>query len=325
MTPHEFRLATPCDDAELRELCALPVPGSWVDLSYRREPNYFASLSEPGDQVLCGRYRGSELVAVALRCPRTLWVHGQPKRCAYLGGLRIHPEYQGRSLLFAGTALLHKLHEQDPLDESLVTIVEGNALPRRLLVERPHRGWPRYHLTGKLYTLALRTRAGSLPRPSEQARRFVEEHGRTREYFPVHVTGSEPQHWFMHDGVAGCLRDFSATRQTVVARYRVGLGWLAPLLRLPRPGQLVRGAYLGYWASDGVRVKAFAEWLQQGLALAAHHGFEWLYLGLLGNDPYLPTALRFPHRLYRSELFRVRYEGTPEPLRRPVSVELAWL
>ena len=43
-------------------------------------------------------------------------------------------------------------------------------------------------------------------------------------------------------------------------------------------------------------------------------GLDWLYLGLCEDDPYLRVARRFRHRLYRSQVFRVRYQGQPSPM-----------
>lgn len=47
------------------------------------------------------------------------------------------------------------------------------------------------------------------------------------------------------------------------------------------------------------------------LGLAHARRMDWLYLGLSEKDPHLASARRFPHRLYRSQVFRVRYQGQP--------------
>ena len=326
---NEFRLAGPEDEAELRQLSALPVPGRWIDLSYQRQPNYFAGLSSPHDQVLLGRLGGQALAAVAVRSTPQLLVSGRPQRRGYLGGLRVDPRYQGRNLLAEGFALLRRLHEADPVDEYLATIVEGNELARRLLVERARPSWPRFHAAGVLCTLALRTRAGRAESCAEgQALRRVQEWGGNRPFFPsepLQVEG-ERRWWLEHQGVVGALRDLSATRQTVVARYRGWLRWLRPFLRLPRTGSAIRGGYAGFWCSDGHRPQAFQGWLRQMLALARRAGLDWLYLGIMESDPYLAVARRFRHRLYRSQVFRVRYQGLPEALPEGAPyLELAWL
>ena len=335
---NEFRLARPEDEAELRALSSLPIPGQWLDLSYQRRPNFFHGLARPQDQVLLGRTQG-QLGAMAVRSLPHLHVAGEPTPMGYLGGLRIHPRFQGRALLFEGFELLRQLHADGQTEEYLATVVEGNRLAEQLLVRKSRPSWPRFHPAGRLYTLALETRVGSAPLCSEsRALEFVCEHGRKRNFFPcqaVHCAG-EQWAWLDYEGVVGAVRDLSACRQTVVQAYRGPLRWLRPLYNLvarlrrrptlPPPGGAIRGAYLGYWCSDGYRPQAFGGWLQRALQWAHGAGLQWLYLGLLESDPYLPVALRFRHRLYHSHLYRVRYQGLPRPLTpAPGYVELAWL
>lgn len=338
---NEFRLAHPGDEAELRQLSALPIPGQWLDLSYQRNPNFFQGLSHPGDQVLLGRYQAGPLAAMAVRSLLQLYVAGKPTPMGYLGSLRVDPRHQGRALLFEGFHLLRSLHQDGQAQEYLATVVEGNRLAHQLLVGKARPSWPRFHPAGTLYTLALETfpsQPAALPIESSRALDFLQEHGPSRNFFPCQTpqTVGETRIWIEHEGVVGALRDLSACRQTVVDRYHGPLRWLRPLYNfwarwrgrpgLPPRGGQIRGAYLGYWSSDGTRPHAFGGWLQRALQLAHSTGLQWLYLGLLDSDPYLSVGRAFPHRLYRSQLYRVRYQGLPEPLdERPPYLELAWL
>lgn len=323
---NDFRLARPEDRADLEKLSALPVPGRWIDLSYRR------SFAESREQVLLGRTSSGELAALALRSLPTVWHRGSPQRVGYLGGLRVDPRFQGRNLLAEGFALLRRLHEADPVEEYLATIVEGNQLARRLLVERARSSWPRFFPSGVLCTLALETRTFACqPGPAPQWR------CRT-DYFP-YETPEEPgerRWWLDHEGVTGCLRDLSRTRHTGVASYHGPLRWLRPAYNLwqrlwkrpllPPPGGLLTGGYAGFVCSDGFRPRAFEGWLRRMLGVAHARGMDWLYLGLSESDAYLPLARRFRHRLYRSQVFRVRYQGEPAPLNEGTPyLELAWL
>ncbi|MBX3171337.1 MAG: hypothetical protein KF760_28265 [Candidatus Eremiobacteraeota bacterium] len=323
---NDFRLARPEDRADLEALSALPVPGRWIDLSYRR------CFQDCREQVLLGRTQTGEMAALALRSLPLLWRRGTPQRLGYLGGLRVDPRFQGRNLLAEGFALLRRLHEADPVEEYLATIVEGNQLARRLLVERARPSWPRFFPSGVLCTLALETRAFPfqvVSAPDGQCQ---------REYFPCETPeeAGERRWWVQHEGVIGCLRDLSRTRQTRVAGYHGALRWLRPLFNLwqklwkrpllPASGSLLKGGYAGFVCSDGYRPRAFEQWLPGMLGMARAQGMDWLYLGLCESDPYLPIARRFRHRLYRSQVFRVRYQGQPAPLNEGAPyLELAWL
>jgi hypothetical protein len=328
---NDFRLAGPDDFSELSALSALPVPGQWVDLSYARR---FQGVRE---QILLGRSQ-DQLAAMALRGTAQLWRDGRPQRLGYLGGLRVDPRFQGRNLLAEGFALLRRLHEQDPVEEYLATIVEGNRIARSLLVEGARSSWPRFFASGVLCTLALETRPFSAEATPRQQALACLEWGRRREFFPTEPSDEpgERRTWLEHEGVVGALRDQSFSRQTLVSGYHGCLRWLRPLFnlwqqlwgrpRLPAPGAALRGGYVGYLCSDGLRPAAFGSWLRKMLGLAHSQGLDWLYLGLCEDDPYLRVARRFRHRLYRSQVFRVRYQGQPIPLAEGSPyLELAWL
>jgi hypothetical protein len=327
---HDFRLATRADDADLRELTALPVPGDWIELSYRRDPDFFAALS-PSDQVLLGRYHADQLAATAVRGRRSLYVNGAAQQVGYLGGLRIAPRFQGKNLLFDGFRLLRTLHEQDPLSEYLTTIVEGNALPRALLVQRSRPAWPTYHIHGTLLTLALETTPGPLPETSEAPEGFLRQHGPTRHFFPSHTRPQLP--WISAGGAVAALRDLSSVRQTVVHRYHGALRWARPLVNacarllrrppFPAPGSPLPGAFISYWCTDGYRPAAFCRLLTSLSHLAYDRGFRWLYFGIMADDPHVEDALRFRHRLYKSAVYRVSYAALGPLDARPSYLELA--
>lgn len=328
---NEFRLAQAGDYEDMTRLSSLPVAGDWVDLSYPR------SFQHSRDQLLIGRSQ-NQLAAMAVRATPWLWRSGRPRRLGYLGGLRIASNLQGRNLLAEGFALLRRLQEQDPVEEYLATIVEGNRLARQLLVERARPGWPRFHPAGVLCTLALETRPlNTRSTPHEQALACL-EWGRGCEFFPCEPLqeAGERRLWLEQDGVVGALRDLSFSRQTRVHAYHGALAWLRPLYNLwqkvwrrptlPPPGSAIRGGYLGYLCSDGYRPASFGKWLRSMLGLGHSLGLHWLYLGLLESNPYLQIARSFRHRLYRSEVFRVRYQGQPAPVPQGQPyLELAWL
>jgi len=335
---NEFRLGRREDERELRALSALTVPGHWLDLSYQRNPDYFLGLSQPDDQVLVGRYQGGALAGMAVRSLPQLYVQHRPQTVGYLGGLRIHPDFQGRFLLFEGFRLLHQLHQDGRTEEYLATVVEGNRVAEQLLVHKSRRGWPTFHPAGRLHTLALETLPGrAFPISPASAGEFLTRFGPRRDYFPCqpHSMAGEKRLWVMHQGLVGAIRNLAGCRQTLVQRYRGPLRWLWPVYNLaakalgrpplPAPGLSVRGAYLGYWCSDGLRLGAFEAWLGKCLTTARFMGMDRLYLGLMEDDPYLPVARRFRHRLYTSQVFRVRYQGQPLSRPDPIHIEVAWL
>ena len=320
------------DDPELRALCRVPIPGDWVDLAYPRESDFFHSLTSPEDQVLIGRKldrdgREGALVALGVRSFWDVYVDGRPTQVSYLSSLRIPPEHQGGFWLWKGLRALLGLMRDGRAPICLSTLVEGNALAQALLVEKARRDWPRFAPQGAALTLALRVGRryplrGSVGRPCPR------EWGRARDGFPVVSELTHPferRWWLSTDHAMAALRDCRPCRQTVVSRYHLPFG-LARALRLPPAGGSLEGAFVGYWClAPGARPGHFRELLEGLLELARRDGLSWLYLGLLGDDPWLPVALRYPHRLYRSHLYSVHLPESHERGWRPGYLELAHL
>ncbi|RPJ52646.1 MAG: hypothetical protein EHM24_34035 [Acidobacteria bacterium] len=164
----EVRLARESDDADIRALLrATPVEGRVV-LTYEREPDYFLGCSTIGPRVqtLVARQRATgDLVALACRAVRPLWVNGVIQEVGYLGHLRVSPRYRGRSLVQRGFRLLGTLDRDSSLPGYLTTIVEGNSEAFGVLVRRPRPGMPCYRERARVCTLVIPTRAGGPARP----------------------------------------------------------------------------------------------------------------------------------------------------------------
>jgi hypothetical protein len=315
-----FRLAVPADEPALRELCAVPIPGDWIDLSFQREPDFASGLHSPEDQVLVG-LASEQLVAVAVRSLRTVYVDGQPCAVDFLHSLRVRPGYQGQFLLWRGFRLLQGLGVRAPM--SFATISEGNATAEEVLVRKRRSHWPRFEFQSRLWTLALEVgRSYPLRGQETDAAPPQLDWGRARQFFPVGLSQAhERRRWLVTDRGVAALRDARPSRQTVVAQYRRPLsqlrlvfnGWARLCGRpgLPAVGQSLAGAYAGYWClAPGARDCDFRDLLEGLLELARRDGLHWLYLGLLEDDPWLALARTYRHRAYHSRLYRVG-EGGP--------------
>ena len=91
MTRYQFELATPADDQAIRRVMAeTPMIGS-VTVSFQREPSFFEAndvLGRDWQAVVCRDTKQDEIVGVATRSVRPLYVNGIPRRIGYLSGLR---------------------------------------------------------------------------------------------------------------------------------------------------------------------------------------------------------------------------------------------
>jgi len=346
----EVRLAGASDEPDIRALLrATPVEGRVV-LSYEREPDYFLGCSTMGPRVdtFVARHRTTgDLVALACRAVRPLWVNGVVRDVGYLGHLRVSPRYRGRSLVQRGFRLLGSLDRDASLPGYLTTIVEGNAEALGILVRRPRPGLPAYRERARLCTLVIPTRAGRPPRAGgieltdggtfdlHQVVEHLRRVGPSRQFFPAYhradfipgaplTRGFDPRNFIVaanQGAIAGVLGvwDQSAFKQVVVRGYRGMTARVRPLVALaaralgypppPRAPARLRIACASFLAVGDDRAETFDALLRGALGRARQLGSDYLTLALADSDPLLPAARAFRHRLYVSRLFTVDWRG----------------
>jgi hypothetical protein len=338
-------LATQSDDPDIRRLLAAnPIPGQ-ITLAYEREPDYFLGCGPMGHfcQVVVGRHRANdELVGLACRATRPMFVNGQIEEVGYLSQLRIAQDYQGMWLVQTGYRYLGQLHADGRVAGYLTTIIEGNTQAIGILVEKARKSLPSYREIQRLCTLALILRRPKpLPAsPYELSRgskrelgaivEFLRTSGPAKQFYPLYTEadfenssitlGFQLEDFILawHKGrLAGVigLWDQSAYKQTVVKSYHGRLSRLRPLYNaglrligarpLTAPGCQIRFAYASFICTAENDPEIFKLLLQALYNLAATRGYAYLMVGLAHNDPLLAVARRYLHLLYASRLYTV--------------------
>ncbi|MEP7340387.1 MAG: hypothetical protein ABI977_21835 [Acidobacteriota bacterium] len=345
----QIDLARQDDDAAIRRLLATnAVPGR-VTVTYEREPNYFAGCATMGRscQVLVARQPAGiqafrQIVGVACRATRPIFVNGEEVNLGYLGQLRIDEAARGRWLVSRGFRFLKQLHEDDPVPAYLMSVIEENREAFGVLVERRRPGFPIFRDLGRLFTLALalmpskRAKAETLSNcvinqacqedlPDIVA--FLRQYGAARQFFPAYREedfGGDATHDFSvedffiarcHSEIAGVigLWDQSSYKQTRVRGYA---GWLrrarpvynvvAKLLarpQLPSLGEKISYAYASFVCIADDDPEVFSALLQRIYGEAAERGYSYLMIGFDERDPLLKIARSYSHIAYRSRIF----------------------
>ena len=351
MSGIQIDLATPEDDASIRALLRQePMPGQ-ISLSYQREPSFFSSCAVTGDDcsVLVARSENSrEIVALATRSTRRVFVNGHPQRLGYLSQLRIASRYRGQWLLSRGFARLKELHQADPLPAYLVSIVAGNPQATGVLVHRRRPSFPIFHPVAEFRTLALRPRHANpklpvgisihpaTPSQLEEIAQFLSKHGPNRQFFPQTTAeslsklaqyGLTPQDILVArraGEIAGILAlwDQSAYKQTILHSYSGWLSKLRPLVNLagpllalptlPAPGQMLKSASAAFLCIAQDDPQIFHSLLRSQLTGAHSRGLGSLLLGLDLRDPLLPQALRYRPVVYSSRIYLAEYPAEPQ-------------
>jgi hypothetical protein len=360
--------ADPRDDASIRRLVKRqPVPGR-ITVAFEREPDFSLGCAVTGDdcRILVARTaEDGEVVGVACRSARHVFVNGREQRLGYLGQLRVDERFRGRWLVSRGFSLLRQLHDVDPVPAYLISIIGGNPEATAVLVEKRRKSFPSFHEVADYCTLAIDAHRPKAPLvcdacispadPNQLAEvaDFLRTHGKRRQFFPVwneealhNLTALGLRTKDLRTarrgkeivGVIG-LWDQSAYKQTVVRGYS---GWLkaaAPLWNssagwfgrsaLPRPGEKLLSAYAGLICVANDDAAVFGGLLREIYNLASLRGFSYLLVGLDARDPFLPVAKAYAHVFYPSRFYLAEWSDgghLHEQLdRRPVSVDAATL
>lgn len=343
-----YSTATRTDAAEIADLLRRADLGGWVRLSLARDPDPFAAdfgLGTPHAFILARDTRTSRLAGVCEVSVRDVWLKGNPARLAYLGALRIDPDYRHRvAILVGGFERVGELLREAELPRlGFTAITDDNASARRLLTAGLPR-LPAYLPAVRLVTLALATASRHrLRAPISTADKgewpkiaaFLRDALRARPLAPVwhsHMWDDAERHGGAAPAFAvtraagsitGCIAmwDQRAAKQTVVRGYSGVIGaarplanLALPLLRLPTlppAGTALDQIFLSHFAVATDEPAARLALIEAGLALAHQRGARIALLGLAADDALLPAIRkRFGGLAYRSTIYIVHWPET---------------
>jgi hypothetical protein len=260
MNRFAFDLATPADDASLRQLLAATPMIGRVSVAFAREPSYFEAAAVDGSSVQIGvarEHKSGRVVGMGSRAVSVRFVNGERVAVGFLSGLRLLTEYRGHAALLArGYRFLRKLHEDRAARYYLTTISDDNQAALNLLTSG-RAGLPIYHPCGNYSTLSVYTaqqsangaenRCDAEIRPANAADRdaivqFLNDHGAARNFFPAYnaydlfnntgllrgLASSDLLLALRDDKIVGTLGcwDQRPFKQIVIHSYS---GWLRPL------------------------------------------------------------------------------------------------
>lgn len=148
-------IAGHADEAALRAVLRDNAMPGWIDLSFEREPDWFAGSRLMGESAaVVARLAPYETVGMYSHAWLPIHLNGAAADAGYLGGLRVNRAYRHHiRVLRQGYASIPRLFPANGACR-FTSLAKDNAPARRLL-EAGVPGLPHYRPVGELVTLAL--------------------------------------------------------------------------------------------------------------------------------------------------------------------------
>lgn len=150
---YTLRLADSGDNDGIREIFHSEGFSGGLSVKYLRDPKPYESFCADGDSAAILVITDNEnhrTVAVGGAVIRMEYVNGIPEKCAYLTGLKIHPDYRRKISFIAGCYSFLREHIAD-CKYCYTTILDDNSAAVSLL-EKKHRNMPEYRYAGHYTT-----------------------------------------------------------------------------------------------------------------------------------------------------------------------------
>jgi hypothetical protein len=350
-TRFTITLAQRGDDAELRALLRdNPMNGS-IEVTFEREPDFFAACAIRGSfhQVGVGRdLESGRIVGLGTRSIAEAFVNGRPASFGWLSDLRLQPGSRGGTLVARGYRFLRQLHG-DGRAELYGTVIFQDNQTALQTIAAARAGLPAYHDLGLIHCpgINLRRRKPTISANCEIVRGRREllreivdclnRNNARKQFAPVHdvesfIQGHRWKDFLPSDfyvarrnnrviGVVGRW-DQSGFKQTRVISYGKHLRWMVPAANaieslvgapsFPKPGQYVPFFYVSFIAIDQDDAGVFRALLRQAYNDAVGSSFRYAMVGLHECDPLLAAVKDYSLTPFAGRLFCVCFaDGEP--------------
>ncbi len=149
-----FRPAVESDHEALEDLFAATPMGSHIRIGFERDPDYFAGARVQSEDLCVRAFfeNSGRAVGMFSAGSRRVWVDGEISM-RYLSDLRIHPDWQGSSLLARGFRLIRR-EVFRPGEWAQTLVLEDNLRALELLTSR-RGGLPEYRPAGRYVSWLL--------------------------------------------------------------------------------------------------------------------------------------------------------------------------
>lgn len=336
---YTLRFAGEADNAGIREIFESGGFSGGISVQYLRNPLPLKSFEADGDSIKIMVITDNEAgrtVAVGGAVVRREYLNGSEENCAYLTGLKIHPDYRNK-ISFIAKAYKFLYDGIKDCRICYTTILDDNKTAISLL-EKKHRNMPEYRYIGHYTTYCFHGGKKILPLERNNTDGFKElmkTHFSARSLVPC-----DPEYEGFGENNFYCVRENGRIKaccfvgnQQAYKQYKMcsysgvykALSKLPTKLfgypEFPKPDSVINHGAVSYLYVENNDKKLCRDFLR---SVAAETDFSLLIWGGFENNPLCGALDRMKAVRYGSRLYSVHWDE-PEEFSGIIGIEAALL
>jgi predicted N-acetyltransferase YhbS len=336
--PVEIREADETDNQAVLALTRVTPMAGQISLRIDRDPDFFALIRLRGEGKVFVAVRGREVIGCISTALRTAYISGVPETIAYIGDMKVHPQFSGTRVALRLIQALEAYLRSIDISYCFSVVADGNHRAMPLFEGRL--GMPRWAYLGRFLVCEL------IPSPFKERSRaysietaegadlpaitiLLDRFHRSRQFAPqltqddlaktLSAAREEPLSQVVVARVAGkivatlCLHDTREVKRNVLldaspalrsalALLRV-VGAPFPSFRIPRIGDSLRVLYVRFVACDEGHQQALKALVSVARAEAFRQRYTFLVIGLHERDPLRSLVRGIPRFTFSSLAF----------------------
>jgi len=319
-----YRIATKKDEAVLKRLLNKNVMDSWVNITLRKEPNYFDADTLMGESITVIAHKTEDETAVIGMYACTLFklfFSGKKESIIYLNSLRINPYFRHKiRFLKEGFNSINKVISFKATVPFMVTSIASENFNAKRMLESNLKGMPRYVPLAQMSSFSFLARQNKDPLLSSRANssdvismlKFYHSVSRCYDFAPVldeswlrTLDGSKGlniEDFFIVKNPDGeieamfALWDQRKIKQVVIESYRAPLDRFRSIynlyakisanLILPKEGDALQQVFISFFVTLSKDTGWVLKILKEASSLIAEKNADFCTIGFSSNDPF---------------------------------------
>lgn len=336
---YTLRLASREDNGGIREIFHSEGFHGGLSVKYLRDPNPYDSFCADGDDariLVIDDNENHRTAAVGGAVIRREYVNGAPEKCAYLTGLKIHPDYRGK-ISFIARAYSFLRENISDCKYCYTTILDDN-LSAVSMLEKRHKNMPEYKYLGHYTTYCFHGGKKLIPVEKDNLSGFEELFGKyfsKMNFVPAdrNYSGFGEEHFYSvreNGKITACcfISDQKSHKQYKILSYGGAYKLLSRLPtklfgypEFPKPDSIINHGAVSYLYIKDNDARLCEKFLRSA---AAQTDFSLLLWGGFENNPLCKAMDKIRAVKYGSRFYCVSWDEPPE-IRGIIGAEAALL